>query len=74
MSRPLGDKQRGLLKSLAAHKRWFHSYKCGWVWDTPSGTAKILESLVARGLVKKHEEDKHTVYTLTEEGVNESKK
>jgi len=74
MSRSLGDKQRGLLKSLVYHKRWFHSYKCGWLWDTPSGTVKILEALVTRGFVKKHEEGSHTVYTPTEEGINESKK
>jgi hypothetical protein len=50
MSRPLGEKQEKVLASLRRHKSW--SVKGGWIWDTPSGTKKILDSLVARGFAK----------------------
>lgn len=60
--RALGQKQRSVLLSLIEYKRW--SERCGWVWDTPSNTKKIMDSLVARGLV--HCEDGR--YTPTEEG------
>lgn len=45
---PLGKVQKGVLASLRRHG----AYPGGWVWDTHSGTVKILEGLVARGLVK----------------------
>lgn len=72
--KPLGDKQKGILASLVYHKSWHRSFRCGWVWDTPSGTIKLLESLIKRGLVKKENIEGHDVYTPTEEGINETKK
>lgn len=49
--RPLGKNQENLLGSLERHGHW--SVAAGWVWDTPSNTRKILETLVKRGMVKK---------------------
>lgn len=48
----LGKNQRGVLSSIREHGQW-HSrgFGCGWVWDTPSNTRKILDTLVKRGLV-----------------------
>lgn len=50
--RKLGTKQRDVLKALLGHGMWSRG-RCGWVWDTQSGTEKIMESLVKRGLVIK---------------------
>lgn len=49
MPRKLGENQQAVLRALHEHREWPSS----WVWDNPSGTRKILESLVNRGLVKK---------------------
>jgi len=49
--RPLGDSQQWMLDALRKHGRW--SRNCGWLWDTPSGTERILDSLVRRGLARK---------------------
>lgn len=53
----LGNKQISLLWSLSQRKLgWIdHPFGCGWVWDTQSGTRKVLETLVKRGLVEKTE-------------------
>jgi len=69
MTRKLGKIQKELLKSLKMHNYWHCA--CGWVWDTPSGTERILETLVRRGLVSRKEErvnDRHTrmVYRLVD--------
>lgn len=58
----LGKNQRGLLLNLRDRGSWHTSDNgCSWLWDTPSNTKKILDTLVKRGLV--HEE--HGVYTPT---------
>ncbi len=49
--RKLGEIQRSVLDSLQRHGSWHP--RCGWVWDNYSGTIRILESLVKRGLVVK---------------------
>ena len=50
-TRPLGKTQIAILSSLHEHKGW--SAGCGWIWDTHSNTVRLLESLIARGLVTK---------------------
>lgn len=60
--RKLGETQRSVIHALDQHGAWQHP--CGWVWDTPSGTVKILESLRRRGLVRTTK----GVYTLTDAG------
>jgi hypothetical protein len=45
---PLGVNQIEVLKALKKHGDW----PGGWVWDNPSLTRKILNSLVRRGLVE----------------------
>lgn len=52
MSRELGDRQRSCLRALASHG---HYPGTGWLYDNHSGTIKILESLVRRGLVDKED-------------------
>jgi len=49
--RKLGTKQRDVLDSLKQHGSWYAG--CGWLWDTTSGTRRVMESLVKRGLVAK---------------------
>lgn len=48
--RKLGENQISMLESLHRHKLWHAG--CGWIWDNPSGTVRILESLKRRGLVR----------------------
>lgn len=57
----LGVNQQGVLRSLREHGPYRPG--CGWLWDTPSGTVRILESLVRRGLVEKVDK----VYRLAHE-------
>lgn len=65
--KPLGKTQRGLLWSMTEHRgRWY--VNCGWLWDTHSGTARICESLVKRGLLAKTGEGRDAVYSLTAAG------
>lgn len=58
--RKLGKTQAEVLRSLRNHHGFYHQC-CGWVWDNHSGTIKILDSLVKRGLV----EEINGVYKLT---------
>jgi hypothetical protein len=48
----LGENQLSVLRSMLEWGGW--ERMCGWVWDTPSGTEKILVSLERHGLVKRH--------------------
>lgn len=52
MTRALGSTQLDALKTLARFNggHWWNG--CGWKWDTPSATVRILSSLVKRGLVE----------------------
>ncbi len=50
---PLGNNQKSCLRSLEEHKGWTRG--CGWYWDTWSGTVRLMESLVTRGLAEKIE-------------------
>ena len=47
----IGKTQRQVLESLKRHGAWYPN--CGWLWTTHSETAKILDSLVVRGMVVK---------------------
>jgi hypothetical protein len=69
--RPLGKVQAAVLRNLREHGRW--SRGCGWLWDTHSNTARILDGLVARGLATTRQamtvsgRDGVTIYEPTEE-------
>lgn len=73
---PLGEVQRSVLQSLAKpHHRGCWYSGCGWIWTTTSGTTKIMESLLKRGLVTKTmvpytrmPEHTYPRYDLTDEG------
>lgn len=45
----LGKNQLSVLSALRRHG----CYPGGWVWNTPSGTERILDSLVAAGYARK---------------------
>jgi hypothetical protein len=47
--RELGSTQKQVLQSLRDHGSW--SRGCGWIWDNNSVTERVLDSLMARGLV-----------------------
>jgi len=47
----LGKNQAEMIQYLK-DRPWFKG--CGWVWDTDSGTIRILESLIKKGLVEKY--------------------
>lgn len=47
----LGSKQKAILKALHQHGSW-SKYGSGWVWDTPGGTQKVMDILVAKGLAR----------------------
>ena len=48
--KPLGKTQQGFLSHMLYHNnQWYDG--CGWLWNTPSGTRKIAESLEKRGLL-----------------------
>lgn len=47
--RPLGEIQLDVLKMTQEQHGWHHG--CGWTWNTRSTTTKIMESLLARGLL-----------------------
>lgn len=45
----LGENQIGCLRSLAEHRGGIWSAGCGWLWDTYSGTERIMRSLARHG-------------------------
>lgn len=61
--RPLGSLQKQVFDCLVEHGSW--SRNCGWVWDTTSGTERVLSALVSRGLVEIVSEGKLLVYKPT---------
>ncbi|HET7846977.1 MAG TPA: hypothetical protein VFL72_05750 [Acidimicrobiia bacterium] len=52
---PLGVNQTMVLESLKRHGGW----PGGWVWENPSLTRKILNSLVRRGLAEVNQRLNH---------------
>lgn len=66
----LGHKQRDALEKLVGHGGW-NAFFGVWVQDTPSQTAKVLESLVGRGLARRCGDlrlSRYHGYKATEEG------
>lgn len=51
----LGTNQLHVLKSVYERRGWHAG--CGWLWNTVSGTLRILEALAKRGLVTKVQRD-----------------
>ncbi len=51
--REMGNVQKSVLAALKKHGSWHIC--CGWVWDTPSNTERILRTLMRRGHVEVHE-------------------
>lgn len=47
----LGETQEAVLRALEEHEKWHE--RCGWVWNSASGTRRILESLYKRKLVRR---------------------
>lgn len=69
----LGENQIGCLRSLAEHRggAWFAG--CGWLWDTYSGTDRIMRSLARHGYAEIRTEDlpygrTKTSFVLTPKG------
>ncbi len=52
MARPLGRIQQAVLWALKEHGGWRRN--CGWLWDNPSNTERILITLWKRKLVTRH--------------------
>lgn len=49
--RTLGTVQRSVLRAIQSRGYWYEG--CGWIWSNPSKTVRVLDSLVARGYVRK---------------------
>lgn len=68
--RPLGKIQHAALDALVRHGSWYPN--CGWNWNNYSGTLRLLESLVARGLAEKEAPrgvyPQHVIYRPTAAG------
>ncbi len=45
--RKLGKVQAEVLESLVRHGSWH--IRCGWVWDEPANTQRLMDSLVRAG-------------------------
>lgn len=63
---PLGWKQKWVLQKLDEKGSWFAG--CGWNHDGPIGTAKLLDTLVTRDLVRREHFTVGTSYWLTPAG------
>ena len=76
----IGHVQKAVLQALKTHGKWFSGFGSGWLWDTPSGTRKILDSLVKKGLVRigtytLRDGTKYVgAYMLTKEGGRENER
>ncbi len=71
----LGKIQREVLKCLKEHRQWISNCS-GWVWDTNSGTRRVLDALKKKGAVKMEHREPYPgsvitrdVYTITPEGL-----
>jgi hypothetical protein len=54
--KPLGQTQLAVIDALQRHGGHWRD-GCGWQWDTPSGTRKIMEGLLKRGVVTCEDEE-----------------
>ena len=69
--RKLGKNQIGVLESLDLHGYWadYADLRCRWVWNSYSGTRRVLNSLVALGLARKCRKGPPlTIYVITANG------
>ncbi len=65
MPRKLGSVQESVLNSLREYGSW---HRGGfWYWDTNSGTERIMESLVKRGVATKRQDKHRTIYEPVKE-------
>ena len=62
--RPLGKTQKRLLQLLKERHGWHPG--CGWYWDSRTGTERVLDSLVRRGLAKTEPWGRAKRYTAIE--------
>lgn len=62
--RKLGDAQLHCLTFLGKDSTWRYGGINGWLWDTPSGTRRILDKLVQRGLAVCNDGN----YSISEDG------
>ena len=66
----LGSKQKSVLSAMCYHRTWYVG--CGWLWDTLSGTEKVMRSLAKKGLVDEktcdHRWSKGVMWEINEEG------
>lgn len=61
----IGDAQLQCMESLNGDgKSWTYGGLNGWLWNTPSGTKRILDTLVKAGFVLRN----NKTYTLSTEG------
>lgn len=61
----IGDAQAQCMALLnRGFESWTYGGLNGWVWDTPSGTKRILDTLVKAGFVTCNDK----TYTLSTEG------
>lgn len=58
----LGKKQKSVIESLLLHREYFKG--CGWKHSSHWKTVETLDSLVARGLVEKFNEESVVLYRL----------
>jgi hypothetical protein len=72
-TRPLGAAQRGVLEAL---KRNGGKWPAGWVWDTESGTCRVLEGLAQRCLVDRVDRGPNVwpLFTINANGLAELEK
>lgn len=58
----LGEVQKQVLSSLEHFGSWYSGFGCGWMWDTPSGTKRIMDSLVKKGVARVVKTNNKTIY------------
>lgn len=72
MPRKLGVVQESVLRCLLEHEGW--GPQCGWIWNSASGTEKIIRTLVTRGLVYETTKFGRMYFELTAAGHAEAER
>ncbi|MGL5386667.1 MAG: hypothetical protein ACRDCA_12565 [Serratia sp. (in: enterobacteria)] len=67
----LGKNQQSCLEWLYSRKGWFPG--CGWIWNGRSGTIRIMESLVKKGVAVKSGSAATPQYTINKKGLEHLK-
>lgn len=65
MLRKLSQRQQDVYESLVQHGSW-RMYGIGWVWDTPYGTKRTMDQLVANGYADLRDETYYPVIPVAE--------